>query len=709
MKRNLVLFIMSILFLGSLQAQNHYTPVDHSGTYGFGVWAQVFLDGELQTSTDIEIGMFFDDDCVATDRVQDHFSGNLHNAVNLYCTNEGGNAVTFKLYNHATEEELSYSYGTTPASDVVIGGPGNLYDLVFNHTYEIAASANPTEGGTVAGAGTYVHGSSVTLTATPNEDYNFVNWTENGEEVSTDAEYTFDVTAARTLVANFEVIPYGPTYPWSVSPEVSDGSNGYIIAIVQINGETITDGTNWEVGAFNGDACHGVGSIDNNSWVDTSDDPITSYDCYLMMMLYGHGGEELTFYLYDRESGATLPGVCDVTVTYTADCAFGDFDTPYILNFVTTQTFTLDITGYGEGDGHYYLIASPIGEVNPNQVGDMFKYERDLYYFDQDHELEWINIRDGNTNLFPGKGYLYASKQDVTLTFYGSPYNGNSEVVLVKDAANNPDGGFEGWNLVGNPFAQTAYIDRDYYTMNADGDEIVAAVRANYAIEPMVGIFVIAEEDGETMTFSTEPNNDKVQGQIVLNLSHNRGNVIDRTIVRFGEGGMLPKLQIRDNSTKVYIPQDGNDFAIVRTTEAGELPVNFKAAQNGTYTISVNAEDVDVNYLHLIDNQTGEDIDLLQASSYTFNALTTDYASRFKLVFATGANTEDTFSFYSNGNWFINNDGNATLQVVDVTGRIMSSEEISGCYSKHIEAAPGVYMLRLINGNDMKVQKIVIK
>ena len=57
----------------------------------------------------------------------------------------------------------------------------------------------------------------------------------------------------------------------------------------------------------------------------------------------------------------------------------------------------------------------------------------------------------------------------------------------------------------------------------------------------------------------------------------------------------------------------------------------------------------------------------------------------------------------------INNDGDATLQVIDLTGRVLSSEAIHGSVSKAIQAAPGVYMLRLINGNDVKVQKVVVR
>ena len=70
----------------------------------------------------------------------------------------------------------------------------------------ITATANPTEGGTVTGAGTYDHDASCTLTATANEGYTFVNWTENDEVVSTEATYSFEVTADRELVANFEEV-----------------------------------------------------------------------------------------------------------------------------------------------------------------------------------------------------------------------------------------------------------------------------------------------------------------------------------------------------------------------------------------------------------------------------------------------------------------------------------------------------------------------
>ena len=50
----------------------------------------------------------------------------------------------------------------------------------------------------------FAPGSTCTLTAMANEGHSFLNWTKNGNPVSTDATYTFTVTEASDFVANFE-------------------------------------------------------------------------------------------------------------------------------------------------------------------------------------------------------------------------------------------------------------------------------------------------------------------------------------------------------------------------------------------------------------------------------------------------------------------------------------------------------------------------
>ena len=68
-------------------------------------------------------------------------------------------------------------------------------------TFTVIATANPTDGGTVTGGGTYNQSQSCTVTATANSGYVFTNWTENGTVVSTNASYNFTITCNRTLVA----------------------------------------------------------------------------------------------------------------------------------------------------------------------------------------------------------------------------------------------------------------------------------------------------------------------------------------------------------------------------------------------------------------------------------------------------------------------------------------------------------------------------
>nr|MCR5013536.1 T9SS type A sorting domain-containing protein [Bacteroidales bacterium] len=160
-----------------------------------------------------------------------------------------------------------------------------------------------------------------------------------------------------------------------------------------------------------------------------------------------------------------------------------------------------------------------------------------------------------------------------------------------------------------------------------------------------------------------------------------------------------PKFQLRETSTKVYIPVEGKDYAVVRSENQGEMPVSFKAEHNGSYTISVEAVNIDMQYLHLIDNMTGADIDLLAQPSYSFEARTTDYASRFKLVFATGNSNEGDNIGFINGNLVVFGiEGEATLQVIDILGHVLISETFSGSYNRHLDVIPGVYMVRVTDG-----------
>jgi hypothetical protein len=377
--------------------------------------------------------------------------------------------------------------------------------------------------------------------------------------------------------------------------------------------------------------------------------------------------------------------------------------------FTTGEFYTKHIKAYsseeGVNDGWYFIASPVVATVTPSENNGFLTNDYDLYYFNQNGDtdgMEWINHEAESFDIENGNGYLYANSQDVDLVFTGTAYTGTTKDVTLTYSTDNADENMHGWNLVGNPFAEKAYINMPFYTL--DGGSEYDEKAAGEAINPMQGVLVHTDAEA-TLTFSTTPVNKNAR--LMLNLTQGR-NIMDRAIVCFNESKPLPKKQLRDNSTKVYFPVDSKDYAVVSANNQGEMPVSFKAEENGTYTLSINTEDVEFGYLHLIDNMTGNDVDLLSTPSYSFDAKTTDYASRFRLVFNANSNSDD-FAFFNGTNWTVSNEGDATLQVMDVTGRMISSENINGNANININAAQGVYMLRLVNGENVKVQKVVVR
>jgi hypothetical protein len=404
------------------------------------------------------------------------------------------------------------------------------------------------------------------------------------------------------------------------------------------------------------------------------------------------------------------------------------------LNTIIDQpdviTVKKNIIGYAGTKDQYYLISSPVqwaGQYNPANGIVTTESDYDLYAFDPaaSDGLEWRNYKADPTNFKMdwGSGYLYANDADVMISVTGPVMdNKQPDEIFNYNYFENEDYQFNGWKLCGNTFTCNAYLSSDsqtmaFYRMNAEGTGFEAVTSV---IKPMEGFFLQNTVRGESVVLSrTAPSKGVRCLNLVLSqVAARRDGVstgsttLDNAIVRFDEGNTLEKLSFREGSSKIYMPVEGKDYAVVNAGQMGELPVSFKAESNGSYTLSFTNEDVEFSYLHLIDNLTGDDVDLLTHPSYSFNASTTDYASRFRLVFATGTSVEgDNFSFVNaSGNLCIFGiEGEATVQVIDILGHVISSETFSGSYERKINGAPGVYMVRLINGNDVKVQKVVVR
>ena len=188
-----------------------FVPCNYSGTYATATgWSQFSNIIELCSNQIVAVAFPSNGGTVSG-------SGTYPNGYtcNLSATaNPGYSFIHWRKNGEVVSTNTTYSF--------VVNGSGS-YVAVFSETpsYNVTATANPTNGGTITGTGTYNQGQTCVLTASASTGYSFTNWTENGTVVSTNASYSFTVTGNRTLVANFIANPVN--YTVSVSANPSNG------------------------------------------------------------------------------------------------------------------------------------------------------------------------------------------------------------------------------------------------------------------------------------------------------------------------------------------------------------------------------------------------------------------------------------------------------------------------------------------------------
>jgi hypothetical protein len=132
-----------------------------------------------------------------------------------------------QVLGETSQSFLPYSSGTYAVDISYLGCNDTSGCYTVNLTdHEISASVNPENTGIITGTGIYTYGHTAVLSATPEEGFDFINWTEYGIEVSTDTICTFMVTQDRSLIANFDIASGLPDHKMElffISPNPSSG------------------------------------------------------------------------------------------------------------------------------------------------------------------------------------------------------------------------------------------------------------------------------------------------------------------------------------------------------------------------------------------------------------------------------------------------------------------------------------------------------
>ena len=167
-----------------------------------------------------------------------HFTANTY-TINVSANpNNGGNVMGGGTFNYGQSCTVTatpaagYTFtnwtengsvvSTNASYTFTVNANRTLVAHFTQNTYTVTVAANPTNGGTVSGGGTFTYGQNCTVTATPASGYTFINWTENGSFVSSSASYTFSVTGNHNLVAHFTENPL-PMYTISVTAKPEEG------------------------------------------------------------------------------------------------------------------------------------------------------------------------------------------------------------------------------------------------------------------------------------------------------------------------------------------------------------------------------------------------------------------------------------------------------------------------------------------------------
>ena len=424
------------------------------------------------------------------------------------------------------------------------------------------------------------------------------------------------------------------------------------------------------------------------------------------------------------------------------------------------------VTGFGGAVNVTSIVDNyfPNGLLDDNPaIGGDLKWDIYSYYEPQYH---WINLKrstgdhwhiDGNHEAIddyeneeifvPGKGYMMAINQDSYLSSTGTLNNGNNggvKITLTNQEPLSPTYN-KGWNLVGNPYQ--AYLDLTkvgtgtYYIYDAESGIYVPytvgqsqnSVTPSRYIHPHQAFFMYSESDNNQITLDyvdgatteTETGSyfrgeeDQLNYPLVNLFAENQRGNRDLAVIEFNRpnlGGATKVMGLLNANFQIAACFEGHNYGILFTPEGAEkVPVYFKTEEEGTYTLRWDMQNGDFTSLRLVDNKTGVNYDMLVNDSYTFEATTGDYTSRFYITYTvTGLDEEvvfesDNFAFYNGSDWVINGKGH--LDVIDITGRVLFEEQLNNDQNRvNLNGlAQGVYLLRVIDNKVVRTQKIIVR
>ena len=259
----------------------------------------------------------------------------------------------------------------------------------------------------------------------------------------------------------------------------------------------------------------------------------------------------------------------------------------------------------------------------------------------------------------------------------------------------------------------TGSLASGYYSLQPDGtwrvhpDSDPIAVGQGFLVQATEAATLSFNDNTGSKSISTSPSN--------LTFTVSNGEYEDIAVAQFcDEKGLRKIAHLNNEAPLLSIPVNGRHYALATLADdTHSFPLALQALP-GEYTISVeiNGNMGEMGYCHLIDRETGTDIDLLHDSTYSFkHSGNQAFADRFLVKLSPNAQgalsaQPTNFAHFDGDRLTIN--GSGLLQVFDILGRKIGSLSVNGTVSvdplKIGIDHSGIYLLRL-GGQSQKIVK----
>ena len=425
-----------------------------------------------------------------------------------------------------------------------------------------------------------------------------------------------------------------------------------------------------------------------------------------------------------------------------------------IVNGTVSGNVTIEryIAAWGSGTQGWHFLSAPVAgqDFQPEFVPNPPTTSEDFYLWDEPNS-QWVNSKLGSgpftfneasfgTEFVTGKGYLVSYASNVTKNFTGVPNNSDvSNIALTYTSTSAA----KGWNLLGNPFPSGLTWNVSSWkpgnTIISGTAKIVNSLNASY--EDITGVEIIPAMNGflvynSAATSLSIPEDSRTHS----NNWYKQGNELEKLVLKVidldGQTAQKTQLILNPEATSgfdflydseflpflapsLYTVVEGKQLStnsIPSITGNMHVPVHF-VKNNGT-NFMLEAENIAAfgTEVNLVDNKTGQITNLYQNPSYSFTAENGDEPERFELHFGLVSLSElpqptPLKAYITNGKLYFPLQGDATLEVIDLLGRMLMNTKVSGngLTSKTMELPAGVYMVQLSYSNIRQTAKVVVK